>query len=421
MYLVAIHVPIYLDGSHPRITTEWLRELVLLRDSLQGKFDPLTVVAPSLPADDGSIDQILETPGTDAGIELVPSFDLRCRARHYWGHERGRWLKDVSALVARADVVHAGLDDVFRPISYDGFREGLRQNRATIFVQDTDIVLQQRELGQLGGARQRLRALVYGEIFQRMCRAGVAKADLSLLKGQTLMSRYAKRARNAKEFQDTSYASKDVVPREVLDARLASLSSARPLRLVYCGRLVSRKGVDHSIRAVLQARRSGANVEFDIIGDGEQRNVLTKAIEGTNGVRLLGPLPYGPDLLKKLASYDALLFTPRAEDTPRMIFDGYAAGLPLIAYGIEFVLDRAKADRCAITLERDNAEGAARAIQEIDTNRQALHGLSIAAIAAADYHSADNWYRRRAQWTFEAVEKHRQSAGHRRADRAVRA
>jgi glycosyltransferase involved in cell wall biosynthesis len=418
MYLVAIHVPIYLDGPHRRITTDWLRELVLLRDSLGGAFGPVTVVAPSLPTGVGGIDQILESPDSDSGINLVPSFDFRCRARHYWGHERGRWLKDVSALAARADVVHAGLDDVFRPISYDGFREGVRQNRATIFVQDTDIVLQRRELARLDGARQGLGALVYGEIYQRMCRAGVETADLSFLKGRTLMSRYAKYARNAKEIQDTSHASKDVIPREALDARLASLSSPRPLRLVYCGRLALRKGVDHSIRAVLRARRSGANVEFDIIGDGEQRSALTKATEGTNGVRLLGPLPYGPDLLKKLASYDALLFTPRAEDTPRMIFDGYAAGLPLIAYGIEFVRDRARADRCAITLERDNPEGAGRAIQEIDAGRQVLHGLSVAAIAAADYHSADNWYRRRAEWTFEAVEKHRHSAAHRRAVRA---
>jgi glycosyltransferase involved in cell wall biosynthesis len=407
VYLVAIHVPIYLDGSGPSITTEWLRELILLRDSLRGTFGPVTVVAPSLPAGLGSADQILERPDPDADIKLVPSFDLRCRARHYWARERRRWLKDVSVLVARAEVVHAGLDDVFRPISYDGFREGIRQNRATVFVQDTDIVLQQRELAKLDGTRARMRALVYGEIYQRFCRAGVANADLSLLKGQTLMSRYARYARNAKEIQETSHASKDIIPREALEARLASLSSPRPLRLVYCGRLVSRKGVDHGIRAVLLARGAGANVEFDIIGDGEQRRVLTKVTEGTNRVRLLGPLPYGPDLLKRLAGYDAVLFTPRAEDTPRMIFDGYAAGLPLLAYEIEFVRDRAKADRSVITLERDNPESAARAIKEIDAGRQVLRGLSIAAVAAAEYHSADNWYRRRAEWTFEAVEKHR--------------
>ena len=48
MYLLTIHVPIYVDGERRLVTTEWRRSLELLRDSFEGRFGDVVVLAPSL-------------------------------------------------------------------------------------------------------------------------------------------------------------------------------------------------------------------------------------------------------------------------------------------------------------------------------------------------------------------------------------
>src|SRR5512145_2463791 len=122
MYLVTIQVPIYVDGDDTLVTTEWRRSLILLRDSLGGRFGELTIAAPSLSAKDGPRTQSLELMRRkEDGIRFVPSLSLRCRAREYWLWEHRRWLADIRSLLPRARVLHAGLDDLYRPISFSGY------------------------------------------------------------------------------------------------------------------------------------------------------------------------------------------------------------------------------------------------------------------------------------------------------------
>ena len=48
MYLVPIHVPIFVRGSELLLSTDWRRSLLLLRDSFNGRYGRLRVVAPSI-------------------------------------------------------------------------------------------------------------------------------------------------------------------------------------------------------------------------------------------------------------------------------------------------------------------------------------------------------------------------------------
>jgi hypothetical protein len=45
-------------------------------------------------------------------------------------------------------------------------------------------------------------------------------------------------------------------------------------------------------------------------------------------------------------------------------------------------------------------------LADLDRNRGKLAELARQARVAADYHSADNWYRKRAEWTIDAVARH---------------
>src|SRR5256885_9741694 len=113
-------------------------------------------------------------------------------------------------------------------------------------------------------------------------------------------------------------------------------------------------------------------------------------------VRLAGTAPYGPELLRRLATFDALLFPPTAEDTPRMIFDGYAAGLPLVGDAIPYVCERADEEHATLLLPADAGEAAAR-LAALAADRRPLADLTRAAHRAGEYHAADAWYKRRAE------------------------
>jgi glycosyltransferase involved in cell wall biosynthesis len=273
VYLVPIQVPFYRDGGRLLVTTEWRRSLVLLRDSLGGRLGDVTVLAPVLEASRAGAAQVLEELRDD-GIEAVPSIPAGCRAREYWRTHRRRWVADLSRLLEHATVIHAGLDDLWRPLCFEAFVRGVRRGLPTVFVQDTDLVEQVRERAAEAGALRRAKAAAYAIGFERCTRWGVRRAGLSLLKGRGLMERYGRFARNARSFLDTSHSERDIIGAERLEARLATLDRDRPLRLVYCGRLVERKGVDHSIRMVQGAGQLGARASLDIIGDGPQREEL---------------------------------------------------------------------------------------------------------------------------------------------------
>ncbi|QDT08791.1 glycosyltransferase family 4 protein [Stieleria marina] len=419
MYLIAIHVPIHVDQSKYYLSTEWLKSVRLLRDSFAGRYGPINIIAPSHPYDPDNASQTLEeVVPSEEDIEVFPSFDSRCRSRHYWLQHRRRWQQELKDLVSDADVVHAGLDDVYRPISYEGFLEGRRQNKATVFVQDTDIALQTRQLSTNRPPMHRLRAAGYANIFERLCRDAVSTASLSMLKGTRLMNRYGPYQKNAQLFHDTSYSIEDIVDEDFILMRCERLRhrllDGGPLRFMYCGRLTPRKGLVDSIEIIAKVVAMGGNVQFDIIGDGEQRDELQTRIDAlhlNDRVRLLGNVAYGPELFDQIRQYDALLFTPLAEDTPRMIFDAYAAGLPLIAYDIDYVVERKTEEDAALVLPNGDIDGSAEAILSLTQQPHNITTLSFAARDAAEYHASENWYFRRAQWTIEAVDRHRLASG----------
>ena len=93
-----------------------------------------------------------------------------------------------------------------------------------------------------------------------------------------------------------------------------------------------------------------------------------------------------------------------------MSSDSDSSGLPLVAFDIDYVRERAEEDHAALLLPRDDMAKAAAILSGVIHQPDQLAALARAALAAAEYHAAENWYRRRAEWTFEAVARHQASA-----------
>jgi glycosyltransferase involved in cell wall biosynthesis len=407
MYLIITHVPIYTRGNENLIDTDWKRSLILLRNSFAERLGPISVLAPTLPDDVVPTTQIREVvyEKTD-GIKLFPSFDKRCRARRYWLSERHRWIADIKRLLPYANVAHSALDDLYKPISYYGHLKATDAGIPTVYVQDGDAVQRLYDLSGYQPFTARLRSMLYAKIFEQVNRKGIRSASLVLLKGRSLVNRYGNQNKNHKNFADTSYSRVDIISKDKLEVRLASLIMGRPLRLIFFGRLIWEKGIDESIKIIKLASDRGVDVMFDIIGNGPDRQRLGSIVNDLNiGNRITfhDAMPYGPGLMAEIQKADMVLFTSRAEETPRMIFDGYSAGMPLTGYPISYLLERADEDGCCLPMEQANIEAGADMICDLARNPEKVIELSRKARKLAEYHCAEAWYNRRAEWTFEML------------------
>ncbi len=104
-----------------------------------------------------------------------------------------------------------------------------------------------------------------------------------------------------------------------------------PLRILYCGQLVHRKGVDLLVRAFVRLAERDENVRLKLVGDGELRADLVGAIpEGVRArVEFTGFLQVN-ELAAQFAGADVFVLPSRHDGWGVVVNQALAAGLPII-------------------------------------------------------------------------------------------
>jgi glycosyltransferase involved in cell wall biosynthesis len=412
MYLVPISVPFRRTGEHRcEVASDWAKALRLLRDSLEGRFGPITIAAPDVTGDSPLLDEQIPVALDESaeGIRFERLGSARWRARDFWpAYSRIRGA--CERLAQGAEVVHGSINNLWQPYALMGFNAGRRLGKTMVFVLDLDDVERIRDMNRGLGSLRKLRDEIYCAALVHAVRDAVGHADLSLLKGQQLHARYGRYARNAKDFFDTSYHREDVIVPADLARKNEELMAGCPIRCLALGRLVGYKGLDHTLRAVAAAVAAGTEVVLDLIGDGPERpalEALARTLGVSSRVRFLGSRTYGPELMREVARYHVLLFTSLAEETPRSLFDAMAGGCALLAFDIPFTRQVVDEVGHGAVVARGDDDALASWIVELSRDRSRLAAWMGSAAQRAPEHAAEVWYRRRAEWTFEAYERHR--------------
>jgi len=286
--------------------------------------------------------------------------------------------------------VHTTVGYAWRPISLIGHRTALRAGVPIVFVQDGD---KTQAIRQMGGPA----SVAHAAVYRRMVIYGTRTSTLALLKGPELMTKYAGYADRAMEILDTSHARDQVIASNDLQSRLVNRSTVR--RLVYAGRLHEMKRVDLALQLVADACRAGMAVELAIYGDGPDRERLAALADDLDlgpRIQFHGYTEYDK-LLIELRAYDAQILPSSLDETPRSVFDGFAAGLPLLAASTPYTRARQIQDRAVVLFETSDLLAALTRLLD------RLADLSHHARTAALNNSAEDWYARRAERTFEAI------------------
>jgi glycosyltransferase involved in cell wall biosynthesis len=228
-------------------------------------------------------------------------------------------------------VVHSGFSWPIGEGWFLGSMQWLHRNFQVILIESANWRV---STGVPSTWRQRWRAVVY----ERINRFFTDRADLCIFTQPEFRdSMRRRRVEQAHVIEATWIDQAWVVSDDVLDGRSRAIVARRggPLRLMFAGRLTPSKGIDWLVETV--AGWSSENrpaVSLTIYGDGPSRASLSDAItrHGLHErVRLGGSLAYGAPFLAALAEHDALIVPSLSDEQPRVVYDAYSQGVPVIA------------------------------------------------------------------------------------------
>lgn len=151
--------------------------------------------------------------------------------------------------------------------------------------------------------------------------------SLTIVQGEDLAQKHKRTYNRVFNLIESPISVKDVVERTwgINDP---------PVRLIYIGALIEKKGVDDLIEALPILNAAGVKWDLKIIGTGRQESDLRKAVEREgvgDFVHFMGPIYAEEELFSNLRRADICIIPSRAEGVPRVIFEAMAAGVVVIA------------------------------------------------------------------------------------------
>jgi glycosyltransferase involved in cell wall biosynthesis len=158
------------------------------------------------------------------------------------------------------------------------------------------------------------------------------------------------------------------------------------LRLVFAGRLNEAKGLQLLLDAVIGALKSGVELQLDIFGEGPLEQRIAARIREPDlrpWVRLCGNLRYGAPFFEALRGYDVLVVPSLSDEQPRIVFDAFSQGLPVIASRTAGLMQCIEDGVTGRFFERGSVAALQAVLSEVALHPQALSDMSFACLFIA--------------------------------------
>ncbi len=183
--------------------------------------------------------------------------------------------------------------------------------------------------------------------------------------------------------------------------RLAGLSGPET-RLLFPARLVPDKGCDTILQAIERCDAELINCDtalhIDIIGDGPLRPEIEAFVTGHTGpvsVRLLDTVEYGKAFFTLLRDYHAVLLANKQHEQPRVVFDAFSQGVPVISSDTMGVTEISVHEQTALHYPVNNSAALAEQILTFAHDPALRDRLAQAALLTARGRSHDAMHQTR--------------------------
>ncbi|MBI4086856.1 glycosyltransferase [Candidatus Kaiserbacteria bacterium] len=137
------------------------------------------------------------------------------------------------------------------------------------------------------------------------------------------------------------------------------------IQVLTIGELNRNKNLFIGIDAIIAARARGADISYDIMGDGELRPVLREYIARKNAMGFISLLGFMPEGRNQYRKYDIFFLPSRKEGVPYVLLEAGMAGLPVVASNVGGIPEIIKDDISGILKSPDDTEGFAEALAQL--------------------------------------------------------
>ncbi|MCH8259032.1 MAG: glycosyltransferase [Planctomycetes bacterium] len=178
-----------------------------------------------------------------------------------------------------------------------------------------------------------------------------------------------------------------------LEHRTAELMAGGPLRLVFSGRMVPMKGVDHLPLVAAELDRLGVPFVMDICGAGPQADRIAAKVRSLNlteRVQLHGVLEFESELLPYVSrNADLFICCHRQGDPSCTYLETMACGVPMIGYDNEALRGIVETSGVGWITPLDKPKQLAQKIAQLNRDRASLADAATAAVAFASRHTLE--------------------------------
>ena len=169
------------------------------------------------------------------------------------------------------------------------------------------------------------------------------------------------------------------------------------------GRLDNEKNPLLLADVLAELRSRDERWRLTVCGDGPLRAPLRERLRELgvdHHATLRGFVPMGPSLLDIYRTSDMFLHTSRTEGSPQVLFEAFAAGLPVVATDVGGVA--AAADGAALVIPPDNPSAAAAALARLAKDGELRDQLVSAGLLIARRHTRELQCRRLVDFLLDA-------------------
>ena len=314
-----------------------------------------------------------------ADLKVVPM-----RSDHGWFNVLKNLLPNfltVASAVEDSEVLHSGAAGwPFPPSYYLLALRPFRRRKWVFLVESTFWHLTEHE-------KPTLRRRVVSRLTRGLVRQCVATADVRIFTTagfrDFLLPPGKQGYINNVTWIDREHCASPVDARERWQA---SLSERTRARFLFAGRLVPEKGVAVLMDAIRALNQRGTELEVDFMGSGELAEscrAFAESEDGTVKVRFVEPVPYGPEFFSRLSEYDAVLVPSLSDEQPRILFDAFGQGVPLIASDTKGVREVVDDGVDGFLCPTGDAQQLAAALERHANAREGLRDAGLRALERA--------------------------------------
>ncbi len=212
-------------------------------------------------------------------------------------------------------------------------------------------------------------------------------------------------------FFDSRTTEANLATPEHLEARFATRRQQRRIRLVFSGRLISIKGVDHLVPLARALRERNVPFTLDIFGGGDCEDALREALvqhQLEDVVTMRGSVDFQTELMPQVRdNFDLFVCCHRQGDPSCTYLETFSLGVPVVGYDNEALtgfLEHVEAGRPTAL---DDVERLAECIASVSQDESMLESWSRNALEFARQHTFERTSERRMDHVRRHLQSHR--------------